>query len=137
MTEDCPWDAIHEIAEEVRPCPLGQPLQGHLRPQAGEAPQSFAVPRSSGETVLGVIKLAEVNAEFDFWILQQEVVDFTHAAVESLIARRVVGVEDNAAQVSTGTCECIQITTCLKQHRFRVAALGSTVCSMAFLDCSA
>ena len=117
--------------------PPRQSLQSHLRPQAGEAPQSFVVPHSGGETVLSVIKPREIDAERDFWILPQKVVDFTYAAVVSLVTRRVIWTEDDAADVSIGICNCIQITTHPKQHRFGMVASVSTVCSTAFLDYAA
>lgn len=118
-------------------CRPRQSLQSHPRPQAGEAPQSFPVPHSCGETVFSVIKLRKIDAERDAWILQQEVVDFTYAAVVSLVTRRVIWIERDASNVFIGICNCIQITTHLKQHRLWMVVLVSTVCSMAFLDYSA
>lgn len=48
-----------------------QPLQSHPRPRGGEAPQSVVVPRSGGETALGVVKAREITAERDLRVLQQ------------------------------------------------------------------
>lgn len=119
------------------PCLPRQPLQCHPRPQAAEAPQSLAVPCGRGGTGLGVIKLREIDAERDFWMLQQEVVDFSDAAVVGLVTRREVGIEGDASDVVAGVCNRIQITTRCEQQRFGMLVLVSAVCSMAFLDNSA
>lgn len=74
----------------MTPSPRGQWLQCDLWPQAGQAVQGLAVPCGRGEAVLGVVRLGEVEAECCFWVLQQEIVDFTYAAVVSLVTRRVI-----------------------------------------------